>query len=147
MSSTNNNTKSLYILYKPIDFQWVTKLTNDLREKYDYQHEIILVPLSNDLSKKTFVIAHHVMIKTLDIFNNLLNVSEITSLSFDDTTHMPKYPAHSVILTEYNHVTDELEKSIWASNKYSDDIGTFASKKLRHAQLMKALSKLNNYNN
>ena len=113
MSSTNNNTKSLYILYKPIDFQWVTKLTNDLREKYDYQHEIVLVPLSNDLSKKTFVIAHHVMIKTLDIFNNLLNVSEIKALSFDDATHMPKYPANSVILTDYTNVTDEFEKSKW----------------------------------
>lgn len=143
MSSTNNNTKSLYILYKPIDFQWVTKLTNDLREKYDYQHEIVLVPLANDLSKKTFVIAHHVMIKTLDIFNNLLNVSEITTLSIDDSTHLPKYPAHSVILTEYNHITGEIERSIWASNKYSDDIGTFASKDLRRAQLMIALSKLN----
>lgn len=143
MSTIKNTEKSLYILYKPVDFQWVTKLSNDLREKYDYQNEIILVPLSNDLSKKKFVLAHHTMLKTNDIFNHLLNMSEIVSLTLDSDTRLPKYPDHSVILTEYNHITKELEKSIWASNKYSDDVGTFASKALRHKQLLKALSELN----
>ena len=143
MMSTDDNQRSLLVLYKPNDLQWVTKICGDLREKYDYTREIILVPLSSDLSQRTFVLANHFVLHTKDIFDNLLNISEITAIKYNPKNHLPKYPDHSVLLVECLNSSKEIKRVIWASNKYFDDIGTFASKRMRHEQLLKAIAKLN----
>lgn len=139
----DNDNQSLFILYQPVDLQWVTKVSSDLRSKYDYNSEIILVPLSSDLSQRTFVLAGNTPIKTKDIFDHLLNGSEISHLKFNQENQLPKYPEHSLLLVEYNNVLKEIKRVVWASNKYFDDIGTFASKRLRRQQLIKALLQLN----
>lgn len=144
---SSNKSRTLFILYQPIDFPWVTKVGHDLRNKYDYQYEIVLVPMATDISEKEFVVAQHVVLKTTEVFQSLMNFSEIVHLKLNKKTHLPKYPEHSVLLVEYDNTQEALIKSVWASNKYYEDIATFTSKDLRRKELLEALDKLNNITN
>lgn len=136
------NNKSLIVLYNPDDLQWAAKISFDLRQKFDYSNKIILTPLSRKLSERKFVMIGTMSIPTINIFKELLNASEITGMSLNEQTQMPEYPEHSILLVEIDNKLHDVIRTIWASNKYFDDVGTFASKALRRKEMARALDML-----
>lgn len=141
---TNVHThQSLIVIYDPDDLQWATKISADLRNKHDYTNEITLKPLIGSILDRKQLIANHVVLNSIDIYNNLLNESEVTGILYDEKK-FPIFPDHSIFLVEYDNTTHQIIRSVWASNKYFDDIGTFTSRRMRRAELANIMLQLAN---
>ncbi len=137
-----STSKTLFVLYQPEDISWINKVILELRNHYEYEYEIITKSLVDNLSKQSVVGLNKSLIKTRDIYYQLLNTSEINISEFNEETQSPVYPDHSIILVEINNYTKQVTRSIWASTKYFDDLGTFAPNSMRRRELKKALDKL-----
>lgn len=135
--------QSLIVIYDPDDLQWATKISTDLRQKHDYTNEITLKPLIGSILDRKQIIANQAIINSIDIYNHLLNESEVTGILYNEE-NFPIFPEHSIFLVEYDDTSHQIIRSVWASNKYFDDVGTFTSRRMRKAQFAEIMAQLAN---
>lgn len=132
----------LYILFEPKDIEWVQKINKQLISQYDYTGQIIPVPMKNSINNRNFIIANTQKLIKKEILANLLNFSEINTLEYDSEKDEYRFPNHSIFLIECYEDTNIIKRAIWCSSKYFDDVGTFASRRLRQSQLKNAMLEL-----
>ena len=141
MSDKKDNL-TLYVTYQPSDRKTVRQITAQIKHKYLYEHEIVTVPLVNSIDDRNFLIIEDVVIPTKAVLANLLNAIDMIPDTSGSSDKQYTYPLHSIFMIEYDHNLNEVTRVVWASNKYMDDIGTFASRKMRHQELERALAEL-----
>lgn len=132
----------LYILFEPKDIEWVNKINKQLIAQFDYNGQILPIPMQNSINNRNFIIANNQKLIKEEILTNLLNFSEINTLEYDSEKDEYKFPNHSIFLVECYDETNIIKRAIWCSSKYFDDVGTFASRRLRRQQLTDAITEL-----
>lgn len=132
----------LYILFEPRDIEWVHKIKNQLITQFNYNSQILLIPMKNSINNRNYIIANNQKLIKEEILSNLLNFSEINTLEYDSEKDEYRFPNHSIFLVECYNDTNVIIRSIWCSSKYFDDVGTFASRELRKEQLKNAMIQL-----